>query len=556
MKDSLRWILPALLLLSLICLALLAYTPPIDRDGLIHHLQIPKLYLQQGGMYEIPELVFSYYPMNLTLLYMGALYLGSDILPKYIHMAFALATALLLFGHLKQRLPLSYAWLGALFFLTIPIIVKLSITVYVDLGLVFFSTAALLLLFRWLETQGWKNLLFAGLCCGLGVGTKYNGLLVLSILTAMIPILLLRTQEAGQRRAHQALLAAFLFAAAAVLAASPWLIKNALWTGNPIYPLYNSVFNPQPAPKSVEVLEEEAEARPSSGVRGVFATRYLLYGESTGQLLLLPLRIFSHEGQDDDPRYFDGRLNPFLLLLPLLLLLRRHPERKIRIEQAALAAFSLLYFLIAFNIEVLRIRYLVPMVPFLVILSMYGLHTLEVLAQEKFKQRHLVQGITLLPLVLLLAWNASYIVGQFQKVDPLNYISGRLSREEYLTRQLPEYRILQYANENLPESAKILCLFMGWRGYYLERPHRFDEQGNPNLLYAWLHTPGMGVEGIGELLHEQGFTHLLVRRDLLYFLLHQTQAAPEPQELWATLEKEHLRPLASDGVYALYVIVF
>ena len=47
--------------------------------------------------------------------------------------------AVLIFGYLKQRTGKSlYGLLGALLFLSLPVVVKLSITVYVDLGLIFF----------------------------------------------------------------------------------------------------------------------------------------------------------------------------------------------------------------------------------------------------------------------------------------------------------------------------------------------------------------------------------------------------------------------------------
>ncbi|MCW5212725.1 glycosyltransferase family 39 protein [Desulfobulbus sp. TB] len=300
--------LQAVLALVVLCLAVLACTPPFSRDALIHHLQVPLLYLQHGGIYEIPALKFSYYPMNLDLLYMGALWLGSDILPKYIHAAFAFATALLLYRYLHKRLSSSYAWLGAVFFLSIPIIVKLSITVYVDLGLVFFSTAALLLVFRWLETDRRRDLLLAGICCGLGIGTKYNGLLILFLLTLMLPIIVLRNQGKFQKSSSKAIKATVLFCFMALLAASPLLIRNAAWTGNPLYPLYNSVFmrlNPS-STINTNTTETEAEAeqqtapadrsqeqaKQSSPVQGVFARRYILYGENIWQLLLIPVRIF------------------------------------------------------------------------------------------------------------------------------------------------------------------------------------------------------------------------------------------------------------------------
>ncbi|MDT8380603.1 MAG: hypothetical protein RQ739_17105, partial [Desulfotignum sp.] len=61
------------------CIVLLASVPPVDRDALTHHLFIPKLYLLHGGIYEIPHIGFSYYPMNLDLLYMIPLAFNNDI---------------------------------------------------------------------------------------------------------------------------------------------------------------------------------------------------------------------------------------------------------------------------------------------------------------------------------------------------------------------------------------------------------------------------------------------------------------------------------------------
>ncbi|MCI5146353.1 MAG: DUF2029 domain-containing protein, partial [Candidatus Electrothrix sp. AR3] len=146
-------------------------------------------------------------------------------------------------------------------------------------------TAALLLLFHWLETGYLKKyLLLAGICCGLALGTKYNGLLVLFILSFMVPLLLLRSREQEEKSAGTAIRAAFFFCFVALLTASPWLIRNTIWTGNPVYPLYNGLFNP-----SSQVNEKTVN---KTAVQGVFAKRYVLYRENIWQLLFLPVRIF------------------------------------------------------------------------------------------------------------------------------------------------------------------------------------------------------------------------------------------------------------------------
>ncbi len=157
----------------LICaIIILSSVPPVSKDELVHHLALPKLYLKHGGMYEIPFMPFSYYPMNLQLLYMIPLYFGNDIVPK-IDPLFLCSTAWLIFSYLKKRTSAVYALAGVLLFLSIPVVVKLSITAYIDLGIIFFSTASLLWLLKWRES-GFKKkfLVTSGVFCGLGLGNK------------------------------------------------------------------------------------------------------------------------------------------------------------------------------------------------------------------------------------------------------------------------------------------------------------------------------------------------------------------------------------------------
>ena len=180
--QNLIYILTGLLAILIASIVILSWVPPVSRDALTHHLAVPKLYLKQEGIYEIPSIKFSYYPMNLDLLYMVPLYFGNDIIPKFIHFVFALLAAGLIYSYLRKKLGSAWGLLGALLFLSLPIIVKLSITVYVDLGLVFFSTASLLAFLKWIESRfKIKYLLLSAVCCGLALGTKYNGLIVLFI---------------------------------------------------------------------------------------------------------------------------------------------------------------------------------------------------------------------------------------------------------------------------------------------------------------------------------------------------------------------------------------
>ncbi len=527
---------------ALICLlCILCLTPPVSKDALTQHLAVPKLYLNHGGMYEIPFMRFSYYPMNLDLMYLASLYLGSDIAPKFIHFLFALLTAYLIFIYLRKRLNATWGLFGVLLFLSLPIIIRLSITVYVDLGLIFFSTGSLLLLFKWIE-KGFRQkfLIISAVFCGLAMGTKYNGLIIFLLLTFSVPFLYSRYDQDKKPGFFQAARYGIIFAAIAILVFSPWMIRNYLWTNNPIFPLYDHWFNPQ-------------NAEFQEGV-GVFAYRALVYNESWWQIALLPVRVF-FQGMDGVPQFFDGRLNPLLLILPFFAFYQfRRDSIILQMEKQMLLTFAVLFFLFALFTSVIRIRYISPIIPPLVILSVFGIkevfERLKVLATQSTRRI----GLTLFSLAILFSiiLNVHYIVNQYKQMEPFSYLSGSLSRDEYITKHRLEYPVMQYINERLPLDAYILFLFMGNRGYYCERNYIFDLYRNKSRFYGIVEQAD-DSEDILAGFKNMGITHLLMNSDLLNKWI-ETSFDERRQVLLQGFFKEYTEAIYSQHGYALYAL--
>lgn len=505
-----------------ICIVILASVPPVSRDALIHHLAIPKLYLKHGGIYEIPEAQWSYYPMNLDLLYLIPLYFGNDIIPKYIHFAFALLTALLLFRYLKNRLDRVYALLGVIVFLSLPIVVKLSITAYVDLGLTFFSFAALLYFLKWINHEyKLKFLLISAFCCGLGLGTKYNGLVVLFLLTLFTIFIYVRNSAAIAKKQLKAMGLGIVFMLTAIMVFSPWAIRNYIWTNNPIYPLYDSWFNGQkaehveiPAGDSSDGAAEgsNALAGKSKGKWGHFAVRKFVFKEKWWEIILIPIRIF-FQGRDDHPKYFDGRLNPVLFFLPVFAFLRiRKDSPEIRTEKKVLTAFPILLILYAFAQTDMRIRYISPALPPLVVLAVFGLKDLIDLIRNhpSDRFRKIVLSAVYLGVSIFLYLNAVYIMDQFRHVAPLNFITGRVGRDAYIEQYRPEYAAIQFTNKQVSDNGIILGVFLGNRSYYSNRQMLFDYN---HFLLATIRRD-LSAEAVAENLRIAGITHLIVRYDL------------------------------------------
>ncbi|MBN2032446.1 MAG: glycosyltransferase family 39 protein [Deltaproteobacteria bacterium] len=507
-KDYSEKILVVLLLILIFCVVTLSCVPPVAKDELVHHLAIPRLYLKHGGMCEIPFMPFSYYPMNLQLLYLIPLYLGNDIVPKFIHFSFALLTAYLIFIYLRPRLDRRYALLGALFFLSIPIVVKLSITAYIDLGVIFFSFASLFFILKWIES-GFriKFLIYSAIICGLGLGTKYNALITLLLFTLFVPFAYSRYRKGRKPGFFRTATQGLVFFFVALLIFSPWMLRNYQWKKNPIYPFYDHVFNPP-----VQSLRDADGIRNEKPKSGIFTVREALYQEKWWEMALLPMRVF-FQGEDGDPKYFDGKLSPFLLLFPFFAFFRfRRDSAHLKAEKTIFAAFAFLYFFVAFFSFGLRIRYIAPFIPPLVVLAIFGIHRIqESLINSRYLQSNRIKTSIFFMIVLSsLIYNAAYLYGQFKTVDPFSYLSGSVTRDEYIARFRPEYPAVLYINRNMPMDAAVSLIFLGNRGYYLDRAYVYGEE---KLLRIGKksETPENILVGLSA----SGITHLFIFEPLL-----------------------------------------
>ena len=543
-------ILTGLIAIHCSMIYILSFVPPVSRDALTHHLLVPKLYLQHGGMYEIPDIVFSYYPMNLDLLYIIPLFFDNDIVPKYIHFAFALVTAALIYHYLKRRLSLNYGLVGALFFLSIPVILKLSISVYVDLGLICFSTAAFLCLLKWVDSGFLlKHFVFSAIFCGLALGTKYNGLITLFILSCMVPIVYLRRNE-GALKQIKAIGYFVFFILISLTIFSPWMIKNCIWTGNPVYPLYDNWFNPEshPAISYANVDKPENQMDNLRENLSHFTVRSVVYGESVWETALIPFRIF-FQGKDDNPKYFDGKLNPFLFILAILSIvpgLNDNSETKLSLEKKLFFCFSILYLLFVFLQIDMRIRWISPIIPPMVILSIFGLERVHRFVKSIQGSQLISIGVPMIIAIAMLFINIKYTYAIYLKVDPLPYIFGQIDRDTYIDKFRPEYELIRYANHHIPKSSLILSLFIGNRRYYFERNVVLDLD-----LFKKSVIVSNSINQISLYMKNHGVTHLLIRYDLLANWIERN-LSPEKQTLLLSFLHENTMKLKANERYGLF----
>ncbi len=522
-QQAVYWCVLLALFVLIGGIVLTASVPPVSRDALTHHLALPKLYLKHGGLVELPNIPFSYYPMNLDLLYLAALAFGNDILPKFIHLVFGLLTAWLMYKYLKTRMSAVFGLMGALLWLSTPIVVRLASEVYVDLGVAFFGFASIYMLIRWVDSEfKTRHLMWSGVWCGLSLGTKYNALLIFAILCLMVPFIRSRegTKKKDFRRENiqastignkQAMLpvlnATICFAVISLSVFSPWMIRNMVMKNNPIYPMFKQVFNADDK-QGVEWSRTSTMVQDTSGTMTV---RHLVFKESLGYMALMPLRIF-YEGRDDSPRYFDGKLNPFLLVFLIVGILPVGTMTvKLRAEQHIWFWFSAIFILMAFFTAPIRIRYLVPALPAIVVLSMMGIYRSwdYIRKTDAVGFKYFYTILLSMAVIVMIGYNANYMAERIRKVQPMGYVSGKVSSDEYITKRRPEYPLIKYVNERLAPDAVLLGLFLGQRMYYFDRDITFNEGLLLNAV-----ADSENAYDILQHLNKKKITHLMVRLDL------------------------------------------
>jgi hypothetical protein len=299
-----------------------------------------------------------------------------------------------------------------------------------------------------------------------------------------------------------------IFLAVAFLVASPWYVKNCILTTNPTYPLFDNFFK---VFQHANTNDAGASGIQTIGSLGIFGRREILFGENFWETIFIPIRMF-FQGEDGSARYFDGVLNSILIcMLPFVFIKNSSGSNR---EKLLFLSFSAFFFFMAYFSAVIRARYILPVIPFLAILSVMGINNLFGWISEKsrtFRNVGIV-GIFAVLTVFLLP-NVLYMKNYVDTVRPFGYLLGKETRDEFLTRNVASYAVMRYINENLPRDSKIFLMFTGRRGYYLDRSYYCERSFGMNTAKGIVEA-SKSKEGLQSYLNSLGCTHILIRSDL------------------------------------------
>ncbi len=161
----------------------------------------------------------------------------------------------------------------------------------------------------------------------------------------------------------------------------------------------------------------------------------------------------------------------------------------------------------------------------------------------------IAKTLTGLVLGLLLMLNLNYMDGLFKAVAPLDYIRGRVSRETYISRYRPAYKLHVYAGRHLSEGSRILGQFLGNRRYYSQHDMVFAD----SLLKDLVTRYGSG-QSVSETLNAMGITHIMIRQDLFEKWVAEN-FKPDEISVLKTFFSGYLTLLHGGSGYILYKLI-
>lgn len=542
-QDSARKALASFVVLTLALISLRALAPPIAWDSLVYHLTGPKLYLQWHGIEHSIDLAYLGFPQWGSMLFTWGMLLAGPSLAQSLHFTFALLSLALLTG-LTDRIAPGRGWLAAALCLAVPTAALLAAWAYVEWLTIFAGLAAFECLQRasganvamkWARPSGFRTddrqwAVLAGAFTGLAMAAKYTSL----GLALGLGVLAMLWLKSGRLR--------FVFLFAAAMALGPYLFKNLILTGNPVYPFF---------------------------FPGMFwdAARSFWYGRSgTGlslpQLLAAPwdATVWSTEGAIllGRPSY-GATIGPLLLtLVPFSALGWRDRASEGRRVLGGVVMVSGIGYLVwlaqlGFSGLLVQSRLLLPLLPFFVALAVKGFDSLGRLATWLLLPRFVVGGMVGLALSLA----AVEGVIAFAAAPPLAVVLGIQSESDYLAGRLGMYELAMEAVNDLPSGSRIAFLW---------EPRTFHCQAHVTcepdaILDRWWHlrrTVG-DAEAIAERWKADGVTHVLLYWPGSQTGEHVIRAAgfdPLTDADWGELEQlveEHAVPVTDlGGVYVVY----
>ncbi|HOY64453.1 MAG: hypothetical protein BWY28_00482 [bacterium ADurb.Bin236] len=455
-----------------------SFVPPSMFDSLSYHLAVPKIYLQTGKIEFIPTLLYSNFSLTAQMLYMPAVAANAVETAALTHTVFGVMTAAATFLWTRKRFGYQTALLASAIFYLNPIVGNQSPMALVDLFTAFYGGCAALLIIGDNDNsfESFSRIALGSLFAGIAVSVKWSCYPVVLICGAWWladSCIKSRKSKTPFPTIGRIIIVAALFACPNI----PYLIKNLVFTGNPVWPVFGG-----------RDMDIESASMIMSGIAGFHG----LGPRDITHFLRLPYDVLVNEWA------FGSPISPvFICFLPLYVISRKHAAA------SSMLAYSAIFVLFWFFLISPSLRFLLPVIPLLSIVVAITVRNLESRSLSL-----LCSGV----LAFHLFYGASMnFFGGSGLISEIPFLKGSVSQSEYLHNHPAPlgYSQLQWVNENAEENDIVLLGEIFLFGYYLDKPYFW---GHPVFQARYKYREMNDSDDLYNALKKDGITLIIFRR--------------------------------------------
>lgn len=461
--------------LALPMLALPLY-PPMGWDATEYYLASAKLYVEAHQLLPTPYLRFIVYPQLSQMLFTLGLLFTGEVSAHLTLVLSMLLTAAALMGTGRRMFSRAAGVWAAAFLVGHPLVLWLSANAYLDMGVLQYLTVATFAFLRWQERRERHWLMILAALLGFSASAKYTTLLFVALAGLFVAVNCLRTRQFRQLVGF-----GLLFLAVG----APWYVRNAWYTGNPVFPMMSGVFGYSHF--------DEFDTKQMLSDLGRTKTSDVM------EILTIPWRaaVRFEDFRSEAPlsRYF-------AFTLPLILF-GAVRDRRIR----WLAGLSVLH-LVFWFFSTQLLRHLTPALP---VLGLAAGGSIELLLSRRWitERRSLQAGLAAALALLFVYPSWSYARKRLRKGPSIP--TNPQQREEYLLPNYTDFAAYQLLNQRKGSHYTLYAMFDEQMPYFTQGQHRGDWFG-PGRYRDVVAKMQAGGEPLYQHLRSLGVDHFLYHR--------------------------------------------
>ncbi len=242
-------------------------TPDVYYDALVYHLSTLQFWKFHHGVADFYTNLYSYYPFGGELYFLNGFFFAGSEAAKLLNAFCAGFCGLAAAGWVMEEAGIEQGLLTWTMVLALPLVSATVWTTQNDVVLAFFLTLFFYTLLRWAQgPQAGPWALAAGLLGGAALTIKYTAVVavvmgVLAMICISPPPLRGEGRGEGGSPIKGIPKKALVIFGLIVFSIAPWLLKNVVFTGNPVYPYLSSVIGGRALPvENMKALMNDHEA--------------------------------------------------------------------------------------------------------------------------------------------------------------------------------------------------------------------------------------------------------------------------------------------------------